>query len=155
MHRIVILSALTITITLTGPAAATQPDMQGIKKIFTDIDAALKAGDATAFKARWHAKGFDENLVGPSGLAGKKVLEQGHRKGWFLRPDPKTLGGPGRAEPWIIQCAVVRRKDDKAVDAVWAVFADGKVFGAGEKKDEAMALARRVLNKKPLAPPAK
>lgn len=141
----------------SGPAAATDPDIHGLKQIFVDLEVALKAADEPGFKRRWHPLGYTKNLVGGSGLAGRQVYSQGTKKGWALRPEMKTLRGVTRGEPWILRCDVWSWDKRKAVDSVWAVVAThdgvGKVIGAGEVLDEVEALARRWADKKPLEPP--
>lgn len=141
-----------------GAAVALQPDVVAIEGVFERLDKALADKDEAAFKANWHSAGWEKNLVGGSGIAGRKVFSQGSRKGWFLKPDMAKLTNPGRSGPFVIPCDIWSRDKNKAVDKVWAVVAhEGKapkILGAGEDFDEVMALARRFQDKEPLEPPA-
>ena len=148
-----------LSLLVATPASATDPDVHGMKQIFADMEKALKAGDEDAFKKRWVPLAYEKNLVGSSGLSGKSTFEQGSRKGWFLKPDMQTLGGVSRGEPWIVRCDIWSWKKNKAVDAVWVVFAThrkvSKLIGSGENKKQVEDLARRWLHSKPLEPPTR
>ena len=98
-----------------------------------------------------------EALVGGSGTSGSRMYAQDSRKGWFLRPHVERLTSPLRGAPWVIPCDVFSWKKNQLVDAVHAVLVwhDNRwvMLGAGENKEEAMSLARRYGEKKPLQPP--
>lgn len=148
-----------VALTLHSPAIASDPDTAGMQKLFDGLESAWRSNDETAFKSLYHPLGYMENLVGGSGLAGKAAFKQGARKGWFFKPDFKTLGGVSRGAPWLVRCDLWSWKKKRAVDRVWVLFATHKskrvVIGAGEKKSEVEDLARRWLKKLPLRPPAK
>ncbi len=145
-----------LALLLASPAAATDPDVRGMEQVFKEMEKALKKGDERAFKKRWTPRAYQKNLVGGSGLSGRAVFGQGSTESWFLKPNFKTLAGVTRGEPWIVRCAVWSWKRQKALDEVWAVFATHdkvlKLLGAGEKKAEVFALARRWVKKQPLEP---
>jgi hypothetical protein len=141
-----------------GEAHGSDPDTAGMQRAFDALDKALRDGDETAFSRGWHPRGYAENLVGGSGLPGRKVFKQGHRKGWVLRPDLLRLEGTGRGAPWIVPCVVWSHVKNRSVDHVHAALIWHEkrwvILGAGEKKAQVQALAQRYLEKRPLPPPA-
>ncbi len=142
------------------PAAASDPDTAGMERIFTAMKAALKAKKEAPFKAVWHAEGYQKNLVGGSGIAGRNVFAQGSRKGWYIKPDMKSLRSiPGQmGAPWLIKCDIWSVKKKKAVDQIWALLIYKKgwlMLGGGEKRAQVEALGKRYMSKKPLAPKKK
>jgi hypothetical protein len=124
---------------------------------FEAMEKAVKEKDEASFKARWHADGFEKNLVGGSGLAGKAVFSQGNRKKWFPKPDiaqAKILADGAAA---ILSCEIWAWEKGKAVDKVDFLLVKEKdgyiVLGGGEKRDQVEALASRWLKKEPLPAP--
>lgn len=121
---------------------------------FEALEKAIRDKDADAFKARWHALGFEKNLVGGSGLAGKEVFDQGSRKKWFLKPDLAKAKVLGDGAAVLVPCEVWAWEKGKAVDKVDLLLVQVKdgyvVLGGGEKRDEVEKLASRWLNKEPL-----
>lgn len=150
---------MTTAAALGAAPTASDPDTAGIAAVFTRGDAALAAGDEAAYRATWLAASWSDNLVGGSGLPGQAVFSQGHRKGWFLKPDMDAMTGTERGAPWIVPCDIWSREGAKAVDHVFAavIWDQGAwiILGAGEDKAEVQALAARWLAKAPLAPPKK
>jgi hypothetical protein len=156
-----LMAAVTVMVALAMAAAsarASDPDTAGMKRAFDALEKALRDGDEPAFERGWFPEGYRQNLVGGSGLPGRRVFKQGHRKGWVLRPDLSRLEGTGRGAPWIVPCDVWSHVKNRSVDHVDAalIWHDGRwvILGAGEKRAQVLALARRYLEKKPLAPPA-
>ena len=118
---------------------------------FEIMEKAIRDKDEATFKARWHSLGFEKNLVGGSGLAGKAVFEQGSRKKWFLKPDLSTAKILGDGAAVIVPCEVWAWEKGKAVDKVDLLLVQVKdayvVLGGGEKRDEVESLASRWLKK--------
>ena len=103
--------------------------------LFERMKTAIEAGDEALFKAQWHAEGFESNLTGSSGLAGRDVFEQGSRKKWILKPDlAKAVDG-------IVPCEIWAWEKAKAVDRVHILVVKDLVLGGGENLDEVRALA--------------
>lgn len=131
--------------------------MACLKKPLKAMEKALREKNEQLFAKQWHPLGYQKNLVGGSGLAGRKVYRQGSRKGWFLKPNWKQLTSVDRSPPWIVPCEIWSWKKKRAVDKVWVVFGGARrkvlVLGAGEKLAQVQALGRRYREKKPLAPP--
>lgn len=121
---------------------------------FETMEKAIKDKDESAFKSRWHAVGFEKNLVGGSGLAGKEVFEQGSRKKWFMKPDLAKAKVLGDGAAVIVPCEIWAWEKGRAVDKVDLVCVKEKdgyvVLGGGEKRDQVEALASRWLKKEPL-----
>lgn len=156
--------ALGMTASMVSPpldAARGKQDEDARKKslsaVFDALEKSIKEKDEAAFKARWHAEGFEKNLVGGSGIPGKGVFSQGSRKKWFPKPDlsKTTVLQDGAAV--IIPCEIYAWEKDKAVDKVDFLLVKDKdgyvVLGGGEKRDQVDALASRFLKKEPLDPP--
>lgn len=118
---------------------------------FEAMERAIRDKDEAPFKARWHAQGYEKNLVGGSGLAGKEVFGQGSRKKWFLKPDLSKAKVFGDGAAVIVPCEVWAWEKGKAVDKVDLLLVQVKdayvVLGGGEKRDEVEKLASRWLNK--------
>ena len=153
--------ALGLCLALGADAAASDPDTAGMKRVFDALEKAVRASAEADFEKHWHPAGYATNLVGGSGLPGKRVFEQGSRKGWFLKPDLDKLQAlPGRlGGPWIVRCDVWSWKKERAVDEIHALLVHmrGKtrkmvMLGGGERLEEVIALGRRWVDKKPLAP---
>ncbi|HEX7898740.1 MAG TPA: hypothetical protein VF950_13335 [Planctomycetota bacterium] len=125
--------------------------------LFENMKKAIETKEEALFKAQWHADGFEKNLVGGSGLAGKEVFGQGSRKKWYLKPDlAKAVAVAETAS--IVPCDVWAWEKAKAVDQVHILAVKDKdawiVLGGGEKIEQVRALADRWLKKEPLPPPA-
>ena len=137
--------------------AAFVPQDDPTSAVFDALEKAIRGGDEAAFKARWHPEGFDANLVGRGGLAGREVFAQGARKKWFLKPDLARARALGDGAARIVPCDVWAWERGKAVDKVELLLVRDKdawlVLGGGEKAADVEALARRWLEKKPLPPP--
>lgn len=145
---------------LEPPAAsASDPDTAGMQRAFDAMERALKAGEEAPFKAQWDPRGYDENLVGGSGLAGRAVFRQGTRKRWYLKPELAKLRSVPRhhGAPWIVPCEVWSRPKQRAVDAIFTLVIwnnkSWQILGGGERLEEVEALGQRYVAKKPLAPP--
>ncbi|MCC6748397.1 MAG: hypothetical protein IT371_12110 [Deltaproteobacteria bacterium] len=151
-------SAALVTIVAPSPTRASDPDVAGMQRIFTAMEGALRTPNEKVFKAHWFPAGYEKNLVGGSGLPGKAVFGQGSRKKWYLKADFSKLTSVGRGGPWIVYCDIWSWEREKAVDDVHAALIYVKkqwvVLGAGEKKEQVEALAKRYLAKQPLEPPA-
>ena len=124
-----------------------------------NIEKALRSSDEALFKAQWHADGYAKNLVGGSGNTGESMFRQGARKKWFPRPDASKLEVLGKGEAAIVSCDIWSWEKEKAVDRVDVLLVKSKdgyvLLGAGEKRAEIDALAKRWLDKQPLAPAGK
>lgn len=157
-HSLVAVALLCLLAT-PQPAQASQPCISCLKKPLKAMEKALREKNEKLFAKQWLPLGYQKNLVGGSGLAGRKVYRQGSRKGWFLKPNWKQLTSVDRAPPWIVPCDVWSWKKKRAVDKVWLVFGwQGKrsiVLGGGEKIEQVRALGLRWREKKPLAPAPK
>ncbi|HYF01639.1 MAG TPA: hypothetical protein VEJ18_22145 [Planctomycetota bacterium] len=137
---------------------AVQEDrLKALQDVFDAMEKALRGGDEAAFKARWSPEGYEKNLAGKSGLAGKAVFAQGTRKKWFLKPGLAKTRTLGEGAAFIVPCEVWGWEKERAVDQVEILLVPegGRllVLGGGEKGAEVQALADRFLKKEPLAPP--
>ena len=151
------LGVVGLTLSIHGAAMA-DPDVAGINRLFTELRASLEKKDEAAFEALVHPDGLAVNLVGGSGLSGASFFSQGSRKGWYLEADVDKMTSVQRGNKvWIVPCAVWSIDKKKAVDAVFAavVYRDARWvwLGAGEKRAEVEALARRFEAGEALAPP--
>ena len=124
---------------------------------FVAMERALRDQDEAVFKAQWRLDGFERNLVGGSGLAGREVFEQGSRKKWFLKPDPGRVTLLENGAAMIVPCEIWAWEKGRAVDKVDLLLVrenDGYLaLGGGEKREEVEALASRWLKREPLEPP--
>jgi len=131
---------------------------KALQAVFDDLEKGLREKDEAVFKARWHAEGYEKNLCGGSGLAGKAVFGQGARKKWFLKPD---LAKAQAVEDGVavVACDVWAWEKGKAVDKVDMVLIKDKdvwrVLGGGEKREDVDGLMSRWLKKEPLEAPKK
>jgi hypothetical protein len=154
-------AVLSIALVIPSSASANQPDTASMKRVFTQMQTALKKKNEALFKAQWLTLSYEKNLVGGSGLAGKKVFKQGSRKGWYIKPQMAKLRSiPGqRGAPWVIPSLIWSDKKSRALDKVFVIliYKDKrwKVLGSGEKLAQVEALGQRHLSKKPLPPPKK
>jgi hypothetical protein len=147
--------------TLTGVASLAQDDarQKALQAVFDDLEKGIKATDEAPFKARWHAEGYEKNLCGGSGLAGKAVFGQGSRKKWFLKPDLAKAEFVGDGAAAVVFCEVYAWEKGKAVDKVSMVLVKDKdawiVLGGGEKRPDVDGLVSRWTKKEPLEAPGK
>jgi hypothetical protein len=142
-------------------AALPQDDVRqkALQAVFDDLEKGIKAKEEAPFKARWHAEGYEKNLCGGSGIAGKGVFGQGSRKKWFLKPDLSKAKFMEEGAVVIIPCDVWAWEKEKAVDKVDMILVKDKesylVLGGGEKRDDVDGLVSRWLKKEPLEAPKK
>jgi hypothetical protein len=147
---------MNLLIALLGVAVMQESDarQKALAAPFETMEKAIRDKDADAFKARWHAFGYEKNLVGGSGLAGKEVFDQGSRKKWFLKADLSKAKVLGEGAAVIVPCEVWAWEKGKAVDKVDLLLVQDKdayvVLGGGEKREQVEALATRWLKKEPL-----
>ena len=145
----------------SGFAAPAQDDVKqkGKQALFEELEKGIRENDPALFKSRWHAEGFEKNLCGGSGLAGKEVFAQGTRKKWFLKPDLANARPAAEGAVVIVTCQVWAWEKGKAVDKVELVLIQEKdgylVLGGGEKRDDVDALVSRWIKKEPLEAPKK
>ena len=151
---------LAIILAIAAPASA-KPDARAtVRALFGAMEQAFRKADEAAFKKTWHPAGYEENLVGGSGIPGKSVFRQGSRKGWFLKPDLDKLRTLDASKGvHVVYCPVWSWKQERAVDAVHALLVTTKgalqMLGGGEHEAEVLALGERYLKDQPLAPPKK
>jgi hypothetical protein len=146
-------------ISLFASAAQDDPKQKALKAVFDDLEKGIKEKDEALFKARWHGEGYEKNLCGGSGLAGKAVFSQGARKKWFLKPDLAGARAAGEDAVAIVACEVFGWEKGRAVDKVEIILVKEKdgfiVLGGGEKRDDVEGLVSRWLKKEPLEAPKK
>jgi len=122
-----------------------------LQPVFDSMQQALEQEDETLFKSQWFAEGYQNNLVGGSGLAGVDVFRQGHGR-WYLKPDMQAI--TQHDDVFVVRTDIWSFEKGQAVDEVHAVIGlqDGKllVLGAGEDTDEVDALVSRYLSGEPL-----
>jgi len=132
---------------------------KALQAVFDDLEKGIKATDEAPFKARWHAEGYEKNLCGGSGLAGKAVFGQGSRKRWFLKPDLAKAELVGEGAAVVVFCEVYAWEKEKAVDKVSMVLVKDKeawiILGGGEKRPDVDGLVSRWIKKEPLEAPKK
>lgn len=135
------------------------PKQKAQQVLFDDLEKGVRENDAAVFKARWHAEGFEKNLCGGSGLAGKEVLAQGTRKKWFLKPDFANARVAAEGAVVIVACQIWAWEKGRAVDKVELILVKEKdgylVLGGGEKRDDVDGLVSRWIKKEPLEAPKK
>ena len=127
--------------------------LTGVNNVFADMENGIRKTDEDLFKKHWTAEGYNQNLVGKSGLSGARIYEQGSRKKWFLKPDYSKTVKQGNVE--IYQCEVYAWEKSKAVDEIFLAVStkDGKVLGGGEDLSEVKKLAERYNAGESLEPP--
>lgn len=150
------LGLIGLVVIALGARAGAEPPADALVAPFAAMETALREPDEPAFRAQWHAEGYAKNLVGGSGNTGESMFRQGSRKRWYPKPDlSRATVQPGGAVA-IVPCKIWSWKNNAAVDAVDVVLVqvNGRyvVLGAGEKRSEVDALARRWVDKQPLAP---
>lgn len=159
--NIVLIAAVAVAAGLSLFASPVQddPKQKALKAVFDDLEKGIKEKDEALFKARWFAEGYDKNLCGGSGLAGKAVFGQGARKKWFLKPDLAGARSAGEDTVAIVACDVWAWEKEKAVDKVEIILVKEKdvfqVLGGGEKRADVDGLVSRWLKKEPLEAPKK
>ncbi len=147
--------------TLTRFASLAQDDarQKALQAVFDDLEKGIKAKEEAPFKARWHAEGYEKNLCGGSGVAGKGVFGQGSRKKWFLKPHLAKAKIVEDGAVIVVPCEVWAWEKEKAVDKVDMVLVKDKetyvVLGGGEKSDDVDGLVSRWIKKEPLEAPKK
>jgi hypothetical protein len=131
-----------------------KPNLALMTARFDAMMEAVEGNDEVLFKAQWHAEGYEHNLVGGSGVSGSGVFRQASHGRWVIEPDMTSARNLPQqsADAWIVSCAVVSLAEQRPVDAVWILIADGKVLGGGEDRDDVQTLGWRWANKRPLAP---
>ena len=132
---------------------------KALQAVFDDLEKGIKSSDEAAFKARWHAEGYEKNLCGGSGLSGKAVFGQGSRKKWFLKPDLAEAEFVADGAAAVVFCEVYAWEKGKAVDKVSMLLVKDKdawiVLGGGEKRLDVAGLLSRWAKKEPLEEPKK
>ncbi|MBW2736357.1 MAG: hypothetical protein JRH20_28555 [Deltaproteobacteria bacterium] len=157
MHRL--LTASLLTLFLSSSAWAGQPNIGGMKRVFSQMKTALEKNNEKLFKKQWLPSSYAKNLVGGSGLPGQAVFKQGSRKGWYLKAQMKRIRSiPGqKGAPWIVPTLIWSDAKKRALDEIFMLLIHRNkrwmVLGGGEKLSQVEALGRRYVNKKPLAPP--
>jgi hypothetical protein len=152
---------LVVVLAVAAPSAvSSKPDPKAaVRALFGAMEQAFRRGDEAAFKKTWVPAGYEENLVGGSGIPGKSVFRQGSRKSWYLKPDLDKLRTlDARKGVHVVYCAVWSWKQEKAVDAVHALLVTKgslQMLGGGEREAEVLALGERFLKGQPLPPPKK
>ena len=132
---------------------------KALQAVFDDLEKGIKSKEEAPFKARWHAEGYEKNLCGGSGVAGKGVFGQGSRKKWFLKPNLAKAKIVEDGAVIVVSCDVWAWEKEKAVDKVDMVLVKDKetylVLGGGEKSDDVDGLVSRWSKKEPLEAPKK
>lgn len=127
--------------------------LTGMNKLFADLENGIRKTDEELFKKHWTPEGYNQSLVGKSGMQGSRVYEQGSQKKWFLKPDYAKTVKQGNVE--IFQCEVYAWEQSKKVDEIYLAVAVSKneprVLGGGEDLSEVKALADRFNAEQPLA----
>jgi hypothetical protein len=150
------LAGMVLVIAILGAALMQNDDAlrKTLAAPFEAMEKAIKDQDEAGFKARWHAVGFEKNLVGGSGLAGKEVFDQGSRKKWFMKPDLAQAKSLSEGAAVIVPCQIWAWEKGRAVDKVDLLLVKEKdgyvVLGGGEKRDQVEGLASKWLKKEPL-----
>jgi hypothetical protein len=112
-----------------------------METIFADLENGIRDQNEDLFRKHWYGEGYDENLVGGSGLTGKRIYQQGTRKKWFLRANFDKAETLGKVE--IVATDIYAWERDKTVDEIHLAVADGKILGGGEDLVEVKLLAER------------
>lgn len=119
-----------------------------METIFKKMATALRNQDEPLFQSQWRSDGYNNNLVGSSGLSGQQLFVQGSRKGWYLKP--RLAEAVDHAGAAIIPCDVWSDEQKRAVDEVYAaVVVENKqwlLLGAGEELAQVEAMVAHYLN---------
>lgn len=152
-------AAALVAATFFASPAQDDPRPAALKAVFADLEKGHREKAEDAFKARWHAEGYEKNLCGGSGLSGKDVYAQGARKKWFLKPDLARARFLEDGAVAVVSCDIWAWEKEKAVDRVDLVLIQDKesyrVLGGGEKRADVDGLVSRWIKKEPLEAPKK
>jgi len=159
MNLVLIGAVALVAATYFASPAQDDPRQAALKAVFADLEKGHREKAEDVFKARWHAEGYEKNLCGGSGLAGKGVYGQGTRKKWFLKPDLAKAKALEEGAVVVVSCDVWAWEKEKAVDHVDLVLVKDKesylVLGGGEKREDVDGLVSRWIKKEPLEAPKK
>jgi hypothetical protein len=160
MMRTVFLLAVVLAVAAPTAAFAKPDPKAAVRALFGAMEQGFRKGDEAAFKKTWVPAGYEENLVGGSGIPGKSVFRQGSRKSWFLKPDLDKLRTlDAKKGVFVVYCSVWSWTKERAVDAVHALLVTTKgtlqMLGGGEREAEVLALGERYLKGQPLPAPKK
>ncbi|MGR3319843.1 MAG: hypothetical protein ACUZ8O_15360 [Candidatus Anammoxibacter sp.] len=141
-------------------AHAEENKLMGIKELFTHMEKALQAKDEDAFKALWHFEGYNSNPTGRRGYSGSKAFEESTRKGWYIKPDFKTLLKHGLTDVIksedvvILPCHIWSfKKHEPIKDIYTALVREGghwRILGLSEDSKDLEEIVNRFKN--PWAP---
>lgn len=131
-----------------------------LRVVIERFSAALRSGDTGEARAQCDPRGWDKNLVGGSGSELASFVAESIRKRHYPRVKPGAWRRVGKA---VIMTAEIFQADDGiARDRVEFVLVEvpGEyghwlIIGAGTDTGQIQALAERVRDDEPLAPPAK
>ncbi|MGR3178550.1 MAG: hypothetical protein ACUZ8E_10880 [Candidatus Anammoxibacter sp.] len=138
------------------PALAENNKLFGIKELFTHIEKSLQAGDEAAFKELWHLEGYNSNPTGRKGYSGAKAFEESRRKGWYIKPDFKTLLKHGLTDVIksedvvILPCHIWSFKKHEPIrDIHTAIVREGghwRILGLSENSKDLVEIVNRFKN---------
>ncbi|MGR3219468.1 MAG: hypothetical protein ACUZ8H_06580 [Candidatus Anammoxibacter sp.] len=135
---------------------ATDSKLLGIKELFNHIEKSLEKRDEEAFKALWHLEGYNSNPTGRRGYSGAKAFEESGRKGWYIKPDFRTLLKHGLTDVIksedvvILPCHIWSfRKHEAIRDIQTAIVREGghwRILGLSEDAKDLEEMVNRFKN---------
>lgn len=131
-----------------------------LRVVIERFSAALRSGDTEASRAQCDPRGWDKNLVGRGGSELASFVAESIRKRHYARVVPGAWRRVGKAV--IMTLDIVQEGDERALGTVEFVLVEvpgeyGRwlILGASGDAGQIQALAERVRDNGPLAPPAK
>jgi hypothetical protein len=110
--------------------------------VFENMKHALMESDEEAFQTQWYSGGYQNNLVGGSGISGSGVYKQGSREKWYLKPVVNDI--VQHTDAYIIPCKIWAWENEESLDFVYAaalkINEQWLIIGAGEDLNEVKAM---------------
>lgn len=114
-----------------------------LEQVFADMEQGFRNGQEELVRQYWTERGWEENRVPNSGLSGRRLFEQGARKGWYPRPDFSKTENRGKVT--IVATELWSWKKGRSVDEIYFMLVredEGwKIVGGGEDPEEVRRLA--------------
>lgn len=151
MKQICTYTALALFLLSTHtPVWAQKTRVFSLQKTFKELKVALQKKQIKRFKKYWYSKGFEKNIVGPSGLSGTSVYRQGSRKVWHLKPVLRGIRWIKKEKIAILPCLIWSSRRKRAVDKIQVALIRMKthwlVLGGGESFKEVKQLAKKYIH---------
>lgn len=130
-------------------------DSDAIAVPFAKLTRAVAEAQVEAAEHAFTAEGWDDNIVGPSGLRGRRIFAQGKASGWSLVPvDAPLMLSPELA---VVPCEVRLIETSRPLEQVIAIVVrtstGWRILGVGEREDQVKASAVAWMSAQPQSEP--